>query len=133
MAAPGCRSAPRRTGTGSDVQCTKVRWPLDRRRSHHPLKPMVGARTSPDLTWYGTLESIMSRILTIRLPVLAAAIALPFTSLAAQYGSTWSRVELTPFGSYQWGGSISTDAFSTIPAGTISEQDSFSWGAILSF
>ena len=75
----------------------------------------------------------MSRILTIRLPVLAAAIALPFTSLAAQYGSTWSRVELTPFGSYQWGGSISTDAFSTIPAGTISEQDSFSWGAILSF
>ena len=75
----------------------------------------------------------MSRILTIRLPVLAVAIVLPFTSLPAQYGSTWSRVELTPFGSYQWGGSIGTDAFSTIPAGTIQQDASFSWGAILSF
>jgi hypothetical protein len=75
----------------------------------------------------------MSRILTIRLPVLAAAVVLPFTSLAAQYSSTWSRIELTPFGSYHWGGSIGTDAFSTIPAGTIQEEASFSWGAILSF
>src|SRR5688572_28328183 len=79
------------------------------------------------------LECIMFRILTIRLPLLAATFVLPFTSLAAQYGSTFSRVEITPFGSYHWGGSIGTDAFSTIPAGTIQEEASFSWGAIASF
>jgi hypothetical protein len=75
----------------------------------------------------------MPRILTIRLPLLAAAVVLPLTSLPAQYSSTFARIELTPFGSYHWGGSISTDAFSTIPAGTIHEESSFSWGAILSF
>jgi len=75
----------------------------------------------------------MPRILTIRLPLLAAAVVLPFTSLSAQYSSAFSRIEFTPFGSYHWGGSISTDAFSTIPAGTIHEESSFSWGAILSF
>lgn len=75
----------------------------------------------------------MSRTLTIRLPILAAAFVLPFSSLTAQYSSTWSRVEITPFGSYHWGGSIGTDAFSTIPAGTIQEEASFSWGATLSF
>jgi hypothetical protein len=43
------------------------------------------------------------------------------------------RIEFTPFGSYQWGGNFSTDAFAAISAGNLAEQDSFSWGAVLSF
>lgn len=66
--------------------------------------------------------------LTTRFVALVAVLALPLTSLSAQHG----RVELTPFGSYQWGGSLGTDAFTTIPAGNIDQADSFSWGAILS-
>jgi hypothetical protein len=69
--------------------------------------------------------------LTTRISTLAVAWVLPLTSLAAQGGS--GRFEITPFGSYHWGGSLGTDAFSTIPAGSIDEADSFSWGAILSF
>ena len=69
--------------------------------------------------------------LTISKFALVTVLALPFTSLHAQAGS--GRIEITPFGSYQWGGSLGTDAFSTIPAGSIEEADSFSWGAILSF
>ena len=43
------------------------------------------------------------------------------------------RLELTPFGSYQWGGSFDTQSFGSILAGEIQEQSSFSWGGILSF
>lgn len=43
------------------------------------------------------------------------------------------RFELTPFGSYSWGGTFSTDALSNVPAGDLHENASFSWGAILSF
>ena len=43
------------------------------------------------------------------------------------------RFEITPFGAYQWGGSFDTQGFSSILAGEIHEQSSFSWGGILSF
>jgi len=50
----------------------------------------------------------------------------------AQFPAT-HRFELTPFGAYQWGGSFSTNSFATIPAGELSENSSFSWGAVMSF
>ena len=43
------------------------------------------------------------------------------------------RFELTPFGSYSWGGTFDTDQLSNVPAGELQENASFSWGAILSF
>lgn len=43
------------------------------------------------------------------------------------------RVEITPFGSYQWGGNFDTDAFAGIAGGNLAEQASFSWGVIMSF
>ena len=49
------------------------------------------------------------------------------------YRSTTPRIEFTPFGTYQWGGSFDTQSFGTISAGELNENDSFSWGAILSF
>jgi len=72
-----------------------------------------------------------SRILALMLAL--GSLSLSARSLDAQGYRPAPRVELTPFGSYQWGGSLGTDAFATIPAGHIQEQDSFSWGAILSF
>jgi hypothetical protein len=45
----------------------------------------------------------------------------------------YHRFELTPFGSYSWGGTFPTDQLSNIPAGDLHENPSFSWGAILSF
>ena len=71
---------------------------------------------------------------TARALVIAMAFALPAMapSAGAQY-SQHARVELTPFGSYHWGGDIGTDGFTGIPAGKLTEQDGFSWGVILSF
>jgi opacity protein-like surface antigen len=43
------------------------------------------------------------------------------------------RFELTPFAGYQWGGSFDTEAGGTVPAGTLRINDSFGWGAVLSF
>jgi len=71
-----------------------------------------------------------SRMIALTLALVSSLSVRP---LGAQGYRPAPRVELTPFGSYQWGGSLGTDAFATIPAGKIQEEDSFSWGAILSF
>jgi len=77
-----------------------------------------------------------------RIPVTARAVALITTLLASSMGSPAlaqtgytppKRFEITPFGSYQWGGSFDTQGFSNILAGEITEKASFSWGGILSF
>ena len=74
---------------------------------------------------------------TARAVTLFASILLFPAVATAQRSSTGyvppKRLELTPFGSYQWGGSFDTQGFSNILAGEINEQGSFSWGAILSF
>ena len=77
----------------------------------------------------------MSRIASTRIIALTAALvsASLASPLAAQRYVPNPRVEITPFGSYQWGGDFGTDGFTGIPAGKISEADSFSWGAMLSF
>ena len=70
------------------------------------------------------------------LTLLAAVVLLPAATASparAQGGYVPpKRVELTPFGSYQWGGSFDTQSGLARPAGQIQEQDSFSWGAIIS-
>jgi opacity protein-like surface antigen len=43
-----------------------------------------------------------------------------------------NRFEFTPFGAYQWGGSLETDQ-NILPAGELQIEDSFGWGGILSF
>jgi hypothetical protein len=43
------------------------------------------------------------------------------------------RFEISPIAGYQWGGSFETDAFDVIPSGSLRLNDSFVWGAILSF
>ena len=58
---------------------------------------------------------------------VAGLLAVGVTPLAAQI-----RAELTPFGGYNWGGSLDTDRQGTIPSGEVSLEDSFSWGGILS-
>jgi opacity protein-like surface antigen len=77
-----------------------------------------------------------------RISVTARAVALITTLLVSSTGSPAlaqtgytppKRFEITPFGSYQWGGSFDTQGFSNILAGEIHEQASFSWGGILSF
>jgi opacity protein-like surface antigen len=77
-----------------------------------------------------------------RIPVTVRAVALITTLLASSTGSSAlaqggyvppKRFEITPFGSYQWGGSFDTQGFSNILAGEIQEKSSFSWGGILSF
>ena len=69
--------------------------------------------------------------------LLALGLLLPAaapSSAGAQGGYTPpKRFEVTPFGSYQWGGSFDTQAFSSLLAGEIQEKSSFSWGGILSF
>jgi hypothetical protein len=76
-----------------------------------------------------------------RIPVTARAVALITTLLVSSTGSPAGaqgyvppkRFEITPFGSYQWGGSFDTQAGNNRLAGVLSEKSSFSWGAILSF
>jgi len=76
-----------------------------------------------------------------RVPVTLRALALTMVLLPATYSPARAqggytppkRIELTPFGTYQWGGSFDTQAGNGRLAGELSEQDSFSWGAILSF
>jgi hypothetical protein len=69
--------------------------------------------------------------------LVAAVLLLPAATAAparAQGGYVPpKRFEITPFGAYQWGGSFDTQGFSSILAGQIQEQSSFSWGGILSF
>lgn len=73
-----------------------------------------------------------------RLPLRALAI-LSLVSLAlvpsveSQVYRPAPRVEFTPFGGYQWGGTLDTDAFGTVRSGELTEEDAFSWGVILSF
>ena len=76
-----------------------------------------------------------------RVPVTLRALALTMVLLPAMNSPARAqggyvppkRVELTPFGTYQWGGSFDTQGFSNILAGEINEKSGFSWGAILSF
>jgi len=76
-----------------------------------------------------------------RIPVTARTVALITTLLASSMGSpAWAqgyvppkRFEITPFGSYQWGGSFDTQAGNNRLAGELTEKSSFSWGGILSF
>lgn len=74
---------------------------------------------------------------TVQSLALAAALSLgvlvPSASAQVSYARSGNRVEFTPFGSYQWGGTFDTDASATIANGELNEQDSFSWGVILSF
>src|SRR5215813_3282136 len=76
-------------------------------------------------------ENIMARpFVTARAATVFAAIVLLSAAAApvrAQGGYTPpKRLELTPFGSYQWGGSFDTQGISNILAGEINEQGSFS-------
>ena len=75
---------------------------------------------------------VTTRLVTLLTTVLIlSAAAAP---ARAQGGYTPpKRLELTPFGSYQWGGSFDTQGLGSILAGEINEKGSFSWGAILSF
>ncbi len=76
--------------------------------------------------------SVSSRALAL----LATILLLPAVAAPARAQGSYTppkRFELTPFGSYQWGGSFDTQGFSNILAGEIQEQSSFSWGGILSF
>ena len=76
--------------------------------------------------------SVASRALALLAAVLLVSAA--GSRAAAQGGYTPpKRVELTPFGSYQWGGSFDTQGISNILPGEINENASFSWGGILSF
>jgi len=74
---------------------------------------------------------------TVQSFILVAALLLTATpSVAAaqvSYRQVPPRVELTPFGSYQWGGSFDTQSSGIISAGELNEGDSFSWGVIASF
>ena len=74
---------------------------------------------------------------TPRAVALIAAVLLPATAAAparAQGGYVPpKRFEITPVGAYQWGGSYDTQVGNGFTGGKIEEQDSFSWGAILSF
>ena len=74
-------------------------------------------------------------VTTSAVTLLATVLLLPAAAPARAQGGYVppKRLELTPFGSYQWGGSFDTQGFSNILAGQINEQGSFSWGAILSF
>src|SRR5678809_872184 len=75
---------------------------------------------------------VTTRLVTLLTTVLIlSAAAAP---ARAQGGYTPpKRVEVTPFGSYQWGGSFDTQGLGSILAGEINEKSGFSWGAILSF
>ena len=74
-----------------------------------------------------------------RVPVTLRALALTLILIPAMNAPARAqytppkRLELTPFGSYQWGGSFDTQAGNGRLAGELSQQSSFSWGAILSF
>jgi hypothetical protein len=65
--------------------------------------------------------------------VIAPLLLATASSARAQAYVRPPRAEITPFGGYQWGGSFSTDALGSIPSGKIEENDSFSWGIVLSF
>jgi opacity protein-like surface antigen len=43
------------------------------------------------------------------------------------------RYEITPYAGYQWGGSFDTQGGGGVPAGTLSVNSSFAWGAVISF
>ena len=43
------------------------------------------------------------------------------------------RAQFTPFGGYNWGGTLQTDRQGSIPSGEVTLEDSFTWGGILSF
>ncbi|HEX5075994.1 MAG TPA: hypothetical protein VFW03_22465, partial [Gemmatimonadaceae bacterium] len=70
-----------------------------------------------------------------RVPVTLRALALTMVLLPAMNSPARAqggyvppkRVELTPFGTYQWGGSFDTQGFSNILAGEINEKSGFSW------
>jgi hypothetical protein len=47
--------------------------------------------------------------------------------------STAKRFEITPVAGYMWGGSIDTRPGSSLPAGSLKFNDSFAYGAIVSF
>ncbi len=64
---------------------------------------------------------------------LIALVAAPTTRAGAQSAYPTSRGELTPFAGYQWGGTLNTDSFGTIPSGELHEQSAFSWGVLLSY
>ena len=74
---------------------------------------------------------VTSRAFALITTLLLPAVAAPAGAQAAYVPP--KRFEITPFGSYQWGGSFDTQGFSSILAGEISEKSSFSWGGILSF
>ena len=69
------------------------------------------------------------RLPPVGLAVLLAALVLPSSAHAQRS----TRIELTPFGGYSWGGSFDTDPQLNIPGGELSEKSSFSWGVITSF
>jgi len=68
----------------------------------------------------------------VSMQVAALLVAVGSSSWAQPYGAT-HRMELTPFGSYQWGGSFETSALGNVSAGKLTENSSFSWGAMLTF
>ena len=77
--------------------------------------------------------SVTSRALALLAAVLLVPAAVSSPARAQGGYVPPKRFEITPFGAYQWGGSFDTQGFSSILAGEINEQASFSWGGILSF
>jgi len=76
---------------------------------------------------FRTSSSARASVLTATLLIAVAS-----SSQAQIYGPR-HRAELTPFGSYQTGGTFDTDAIANIASGKLTENSSFSWGGILSF
>src|SRR6478672_3254539 len=73
---------------------------------------------------------------TLRAFALITTLLLPAVTAPARAQGSYvppKRFEITPFGSYQWGGSFDTQAGNGLLAGELSEKASFSWGGILSF
>jgi opacity protein-like surface antigen len=75
--------------------------------------------------------SVTLRVFALTTTLLFSATGSPARAQGAYVPP--KRFEITPFGSYQWGGSFDTQGFSNILAGEIAENASFSWGGILSF
>jgi opacity protein-like surface antigen len=85
-----------------------------------------------------TMErSLMPRSsLFLRLFIAITLLVLAAAPSRAQFDTrepAASRFEITPFVGYQWGGSFSTNATSTIPAGELAEHSALGWGAIAGY
>jgi hypothetical protein len=112
------------------LSCTKVQW-LKRDRPRHAGRVRPSRRRAPTSNGGGNVFRIS---LAGPLAIAGLACTLGATPVLAQLVEVKEhRYEFTPFAGYQWGGSFETDAGGGVPAGELSINDSFAWGAILGF